>query len=393
MQRRDFLQFSAGLGAAFFAPFVAPRMALAAAPSPFRNLLILIELKGGNDGLNMVVPYADPAYYALRPRIAIKRDEVLQLDANTGLHPALQALMPFWQSRELAVVQGVGYPQPNLSHFRSIEIWDTASRADQYLQQGWLTRVFARHPTPSSFSADGVIIGSQELGPLTGGARAVALSSTDQFLSNARLAMPAQVHGNAALDHLMKVETDIVKAADGMKPVQGKIAFATEFPKGAFGDVIKTAAQVVGNGEQTGKPVAVLRLTLGGFDTHQNQAGIQAGLFRQLGDGLVALKSALVELHRWDSTVIATYSEFGRRPKENQSGGTDHGTAAPHFVIGGRVNGGLFGAAPQLARLDDNGNLAHAVDFRTVYASLLKQCWSLEADELAGSGTLDLVRV
>ncbi|WP_416172254.1 DUF1501 domain-containing protein [Actimicrobium sp. CCC2.4] len=388
MQRREFLHFSAGLGAAM----LVPRLALADSAAAFRNLLILIELKGGNDGLNMVVPYADPAYYALRPRIAIKRDEVLQLDAATGLHPALQPLMPLWQERQLAVLQGVGYPQPNLSHFRSIEIWDTASRSDQYLQQGWLTRVFAGHPTPAAFSADGVIIGSQELGPLAGGARAVALSSTDQFLGNARLAMPANTHGNAALDHLMKVETDIVKAADGMRPTQGKVAFRTAFPKGAFGDVVRTAAQVIGNGEQTGKPVAVLRLTLGNFDTHQNQNGTQAGLLTQLADGLVALKSALVELNRWDTTVISTYSEFGRRPRENQSGGTDHGTAAAHFVLGGRVNGGLLGAAPQLTRLDGSGNIGHAIDFRNVYASLLRQCWSIDGSDVGSSGFLDLVR-
>ena len=388
MQRRDFLQFSAGLGVALF----APTWALAGNLPAYRNLLILVELKGGNDGLNMVVPYADPAYCTLRPRIAIKRDEVLQLDATTGLHPSLLPLMPLWQDRQLAILQGVGYPQPNLSHFRSIEIWDTASRSDQTLQQGWLTRVFARHPTPASFSADGILIGSQELGPLAGGARAVALSSTDQFLGNARLAMPANAHGNTALEHLMKVETDIVKAADGMKPTQGKIVLQTVFPKGAFGDVIKTAAQVIGNAEQTGKPVAVLRLTLGSFDTHQNQNGTQAGLLTQLAEGLVALKSALIELNRWDSTVISTYSEFGRRPRENQSGGTDHGTASAHFVLGGRVNGGLFGAAPQLNRLDGNGNLGHAIDFRTVYASLMRQCWSIDDSDMASAGVLDLVR-
>jgi uncharacterized protein (DUF1501 family) len=388
MQRRDFLQFSAGLGAAFF----APALALAGDQPAYRNLLILVELKGGNDGLNMVVPYADPAYYALRPRIAIKRDEVLQLDAATGLHPSLLALMPLWQDRHLAVLQGVGYPQPNLSHFRSIEIWDTASQSDQYLQQGWLTRMFARHPTPPVFSADGILIGSQELGPLAGGARAVALSSTDQFLGNARLAMPANAHGNAALEHLMKVETDIVKAADGMKPTQGKVVFQTVFPKGTFGDVVRTAAQVIGNAGQTGKPVAVLRLTLGSFDTHQNQNATQAGLLTQLGEGLVALKSALIELNRWDSTVISTYSEFGRRPRENQSGGTDHGTASAHFVLGGRVNGGLFGSAPQLTRLDGNGNVGHTIDFRSVYASLMRQCWSINDSDLAANGVLDLVR-
>ena len=152
---------------------------------------MLVELKGGNDGLNTVVPYADSAYYGLRPRIAIRRDDVLQLDGRTGLHPSLAPLMPLWQSRELAIVQGVGYPSPNLSHFRSIEIWDTASRAEEYLADGWLARAFAAAPVPKRFAADGVVVGASELGPLAGGgARAVALANTEQFLRQAKLAQP-----------------------------------------------------------------------------------------------------------------------------------------------------------------------------------------------------------
>ncbi len=390
MNRRDFFLLSGGLGAAL----LAPQLSFAQNRADYQNLLVLVELKGGNDGLNTVVPYAQPAYYGLRPRIAVKREDVLQLDQHAGLHPALQPLMPLWQNRELAVVQGLGYPQPNLSHFRSIEIWDTASKSDQYLQQGWLTRAFAARPTPATYSADGVIIGSQELGPLSGGARAVALGNTDRFLNSARLAMPSDVHGNAALEHLLKVESDIVKAADGLKPKQGRIALKTEFPKGAFGDVVKTAAHVVANAEQGGQRVAVLRLTIGSFDTHQNQPGMHAELLRQLAQGLAAFKSAMLELNRWDSTVVMTYAEFGRRPKENLSNGTDHGTVAPHFVLGGRVKGGLLGAMPELTQLDGSGNMAHAVDFRSVYATLLEKWWNVPSTAVLGEKfpTLDLLR-
>lgn len=390
MKRRDFFLFSGGIGTAL----LAPRLSLAQNGAGYQNLLILIELKGGNDGLNTVVPYASPAYYNLRPRIAVKREAVLQLDQNAGLHPSLQPLMALWQNRELAIVQGLGYPQPNLSHFRSIEIWDTASKSDQYLHQGWLTRAFASRPTPAAYSADGVIIGSQELGPLAGGSRAIALSNTEQFLNNARLAMPANAQGNAALGHMLKVESDIVKAAEGLRPKQGRIELKTEFPKGGFGDVIKTAAQVVAGGEQTGQRVAVLRLSIGGFDTHQNQSGIHAELLKQLANGLTALRSAMLELNRWDSTVVMTYAEFGRRPKENLSGGTDHGTVAPHFVMGGRVKGGLLGAVSDPAQLDDSGNMAYAVDFRSVYATLLEKCWGLNSTAVLGAKfpTLDLLR-
>lgn len=390
MKRRDFFLFSGGIGTAL----LAPRLSLAQNGAGYQNLLILIELKGGNDGLNTVVPYASPAYYNLRPRIAVKREAVLQLDQNAGLHPSLQPLMALWQNRELAIVQGLGYPQPNLSHFRSIEIWDTASKSDQYLHQGWLTRAFASRPAPAAYSADGVIIGSQELGPLAGGSRAIALSNTEQFLNNARLAMPANAQGNAALGHMLKVESDIVKAAEGLRPKQGRIELKTEFPKGGFGDVIKTAAQVVAGGEQTGQRVAVLRLSIGGFDTHQNQSGIHAELLKQLANGLTALRSAMLELNRWDSTVVMTYAEFGRRPKENLSGGTDHGTVAPHFVMGGRVKGGLLGAVSDPAQLDGSGNMAYAVDFRSVYATLLEKCWGLNSTAVLGAKfpTLDLLR-
>ena len=189
--RRRFLKRAGGLAVAALAPSAATRVAWAAAPSgaDYRKLLVLIELKGGNDGLNTVVPYASSTYYALRPKVAIARDQVVKLSDSTGLHPALEPLLPMWNQRELAVLQGVGYPSPNLSHFRSIEIWDTASRSEEYLQDGWLTRAFSSIPTPRSFAADGVIIGSPDLGPLAGGGtRAIALANTEQFLRQARLA-------------------------------------------------------------------------------------------------------------------------------------------------------------------------------------------------------------
>jgi uncharacterized protein (DUF1501 family) len=184
-------------------------VAFAAAPdgAHFRQLLVLIELKGGNDGLNTVVPYADSAYYALRPKLAIPRDAVLQLSDRSGLHPALAPLMPLWKDRQLAILQGVGYPVPNLSHFRSRATWDTASESDAYLQEGWLTRAFQATPPPRAFAADGVIIGTNDLGPLAGGGtRAVALANTDQFLRQARLAAPTGEARNKALQHILKVE-------------------------------------------------------------------------------------------------------------------------------------------------------------------------------------------
>ena len=333
--------------------------------------MILIELKGGNDGLNTVIPYADPLYQSLRPRIAIPRDQVLQLDAASGLHPALQPLMPLWETRELAVVQSVGYPAANLSHFRSIEIWDTASRSDQYLSEGWLARAFAEAPVPSAFAADGVVVGSNEMGPLAGAAtRALALHNPGEFMRQARLVGNEGVARNGALSHILKVERDVKQAAANLG---NNFSLRSEFPNHALGNALKTAAQVVAS--KAG--VAAIKVSHNGYDTHSGQQGRQQRLLRELAEGMAALRTALQESGRWDSTLIMTYCEFGRRPRENQSGGTDHGTANAHLLVGGRVRGGLYGAVPALDRLDGNGNLPFAVDFRDLYATTLDRWWGV----------------
>jgi len=369
MNRRDFL----GSAGAATVCAVIPRTLLAASPASYSNLLILIELKGGNDGLNMVVPYAASEYYALRPRLAIARDQVLQLDAATGLHPSLQPLMALWDDRELAVVQGVGYPEPNLSHFRSIEIWDTASASTEYLADGWLARAFARTPTPSTFAADGVAVGGAALGPLAGaGTRAIALSNTEQFLRQAHLATASGQPRPGALNHILRVESDIVQASLGLHPDN---TLQTGFPTTPFGNAARTAMQVV----SSSAGVAAIKLSLNGFDTHSGQPATQARLLKDLADGLAALRSALVETGRWQSTLLMTYAEFGRRPRENQSTGTDHGTSSAHFVLGGRVRGGLYGKPPALDRLDGNGNLPYNVDFRQLYATVLQRWWGIDS--------------
>ena len=372
MLRRQFLSLLGGSLALALCP-----PALAATAS-YRRLLVLVELKGGNDGLNTIVPFADLRYAQLRPRIGLRRDELLPLDERSGAHPALAPLRPLWEGRELAIVQSVGYPQANLSHFRSIEIWDTASRSDQYLDEGWLGRAFAQAPVPADFAADGVVVGSSDLGPLVGRhARAVALTGAEQFQRQAKMAQPRAAEAGGALGHLLKVENDVAAAA---ARIGGRRAFATSFPAGAFGDAVRAACQVVAQGSG----VAALRLTLSGFDTHQNQPATHARLLGQLADGLLALRAGLSELGRWHDTLVMTYAEFGRRPQENQSNGTDHGTAAPHFVLGGRVVGGFYGAPPQLDRLDGNGNLPFAVDFRSLYATVLERWWEMPSEAVLG---------
>ena len=395
MNRRHFLR--CGLAAASAPLFGTVNEVSWAAPAPdvltnnsgaYRNLLILVELKGANDGLNTVIPYSDPLYAQLRPRLAIARDQVLQLSAQEGLHPSLKPLMALWQDQQLAVVQGVGYPRPNLSHFRSIEIWDTASKSEEYLEAGWLARTFAVTPAPRHFAADGVVVGSSDMGPLSGpNVRTIALADTRQFLQQARLAQGGADARNSALRHILSVESEIVHAASKLN---SNYAFKTEFPRNGFGNQVRTAAQLVASNAG----MAVIRLTLGGFDTHANQLGTQANLLRDFADGITALKSAMVELNRWDSTTVMTYAEFGRRPKENQSGGTDHGTANAHFMMGGKVRGGLYGQAPQLGQLDGNGNLAFAVDFRNLYATVIDRWWGGNSAAVLGGKfeSLDLLK-
>ena len=373
MRRRDFLKLAA------LAPFAGAPALASALEAPARKLLVLVELKGGNDGLNTAVPYADAAYARLRPRLAVAREQVIQLDERTGLHPSLEPLKPIWDEHRLAVIQGVGYPQPNLSHFRSIEIWDTASKSDEYLDAGWLARAFAKSPSPAQFVADGVVVGARGMGPLTGPAvRALSLNDPQQFLRNARLARREGEARNPALAHILRVERDVLSSAERLS---ADYRFAAQFPQGPFGGAVHTAAQLAANPAG----IAVVCLSLNGFDTHANQQGVHANLLRQLANGLSALREGLIEAGRWDTTLVATYAEFGRRARENMSGGTDHGTAAVHFAMGGTVRGGLYGAPPALDRLDGEGNLSYAVDFRSYYATFLERWWSMPSKPVLGA--------
>ncbi len=382
-QRREFLK---AMGAGLLVS-VLPNLSYALAPAGYQRLLVLIELKGGNDGLNTVIPYTSDDYYRLRPSIGSARPQVLQLNEQVGLHPAMSSLMPLWQNKEVAVLQGVGYPEPNLSHFRSIEIWETASSSKQYLSEGWLTRLFRSQPTPPGFAADGVVLSSQNLGPLDGGARAVVLSNPQDFARQAKLAADQQAGGHSsALSHILKVEGDIRTAATAlqqpaMKTPPNPVDAPTAPPRaaGGFAQAINTLADILQNGTR----IAVARITLTGFDTHGNQQPTQAKLLAELADSLALLKSRLQAQGRWNDTLVLSYAEFGRRPRENGNRGTDHGTANSHFLLGGRVKGGLYGQTAPLAGLTD-GNLPYAIDFRQLYSTVVQDWWGKDAAHLFG---------
>ena len=266
MNRRTFIRAAGAAAAVSWLPWPAQ----AASARGERRLLVLVELKGGNDGFNTLVPYTDAEYYRLRPSVAIPREQVLSLDARAGLHPELRPLLTLWQAGELALIQNVGYPKPNLSHFRSIEIWDTASSSSEYLDAGWLTRSFMAAPLPPGSAADGVVVGGAELGPLGGAAsRAVTLTNPEQFLNQSRFAMPGNTTaGNPALAHVLRVEQAVIGAAARLRADR---TFTTAFPAGNFGNAVRTAAQVAA----ANAGVPVIKLALNGFDTHVGQLARQ----------------------------------------------------------------------------------------------------------------------
>ena len=390
MRRRDFLL--AGPASAAFA-LLSPQALAQARAAGWRadRTLVLVELAGGNDGLNTVVPYSDPAYQRLRPGIAIKREAVVQLDARLGLHPSLAPLGAAWKAGELAIVQGVGYANPNRSHFRSIDIWDTASGSNRFRTEGWVARVVGASRRQADRLADAVVLGGGS-GPVTGpGLRAVAMADPRRFLRQAQGMKGVEARpANPALAHLLKIQHEIQDTAKELRQV---LARAPEvrgaFPGGPFGQQLRVAARLIA----AKAVVPVVKLALGGFDTHANQPGPHANLLRQFGEGLAAFRTALAESGRWNDVLVMTYSEFGRRAAQNGSNGTDHGTAAPHFVLGAKVKGGFFGPAPDLARLVD-GDLEHAIDYRSLYATAAQTWWGFaRTSAFDGHAPLPILRV
>lgn len=381
MTRRDLLKLAVTLPLVML---VRPRPfdLLAAQPGMagvnrgrYDRVLILVELNGGNDGLNTLIPYADDRYYQARPRVAIPRERVLQLSPKLGLHYALEPFMPLWQNRELAFVQGVGYAKPNRSHFRSIEIWETASESDQILDEGWLARLFEAFPLPPEFTVDGILLGRREAGPLNGKtARTISLEDPQQFVQQAgRVRVVDQATSNPALAHILQVQRELSHASSDL---QGRLSQApplsTVFPATPIGKQLQTAAQLLA----ARVPVAVIKVSIGSFDTHANQLGHHERLLKELAEGLVAFRQAVQQVGQWDRLLVMTYSEFGRRVGENASAGTDHGTAAPHFLLGGKVKGGLYGTMPSLNDLQE-GDLKYQLDYRSLYSTLVTNWWGL----------------
>lgn len=344
------------------------------------RILLLVELKGGNDGLNTLVPYADPKYRELRPVVGVARDRVLPLDEKVGLHDKLEPLMESWKAGDFAILQGVGYPYPNRSHFRSIEIWDTASAANQTLSEGWIAQAFQGASLPKGAAVDCIVADTNAL-PATGPSlRTIVMQDAENFLRQAEAMKEKGIGsdgGNPALRHVLAVRREINAAAAGLRD-KLRTAPAPAYaysPDNGLGRQLDLATRLLASKV----PVIAIKVALGGFDTHANQIQTHERLLGVLATGLATLRKNLIASDRWNDVLIMTYSEFGRRARQNASGGTDHGSAAPQFVMGGGVKGGLYGAYPSLTDLQD-GDLRHIVDFRSVFASVAQGCWGLQRD-------------
>lgn len=378
MNRRYFLQ---ALTSAGISLPVLPGMALASVKDELsepsiqvtgsrKRYLILIELQGGNDGLNTLIPYSDPQYIALRPNIHINPDNVLQLNEQAGLHPSLQALMPLWLRGDISIVQGVGYPHPNRSHFRSIEIWETASHADQVLQNGWLQPVSDALPRSGPNSIKGLAL-ALAAGPLTGAAQdTVVFKNLNSFVKQARHLKSREVNtSNDALSHILTVENSSLSAARSFAEKLDVEQLAKRKDRSSEASQLMRQMDMISSLIQGDVGPQLFKVELGSFDTHAKQKNKHRSLLKQFANAIAHMEKTLSASGHWNDVVLMTYSEFGRRAAENGSAGTDHGTAAPHLLIGGAVNGGLYGKEIDLISLAEN-DLSFTTDFRSVYSSI-----------------------
>ncbi|MBY0548112.1 MAG: DUF1501 domain-containing protein [Candidatus Obscuribacterales bacterium] len=366
---------------------------LAAKRKNGKRILVIVQLNGGNDGLNMVAPIADPAYYKLRPSLAIPEEKALTLDAGFGLHPAMKELSSLYCDKKLAIVHGVGYPAPNRSHFRSVDIWQTAA-PDKLEETGWLGRyldgcsdrdeLFPAVNLDSSMPK--TLVGREIIVPtvpnlndfrfktesLSGIEREQVLSAFSDIYSSDKVKGP-----NARL--LKQAGINAIKASDKLQGIASRYNSEVTYPPSAFGNSLKLIAQMITGG----LPATIYGANLDGFDTHVNQARHQDNLLKDLSKTLNAFQTDLDQHKVADDVVVMVFSEFGRRAAENGGKGTDHGTAGPVLLLGNSIRGGTYGEAASLTKLDQ-GDLRYTTDFRSVYATLLSRWFGADSREVLG---------
>lgn len=384
------------------------------------TILVVLQMAGGNDGINTVVPYANDFYHKARPRIGLKADEVLKLNDDIGLHSALKGFKDLYDDGRLSIVQGAGYPNPNRSHFRSTEIWQTASDSGRVEKYGWLGRYFD-NACAGADPAVGVTIGSQlpeaffaakpkgvcfsnpqnyrfiangneteesykKLNELetSGPGMAPDESAPDMQNSGGSISMlPAgmPMTGGRVIDFIARTALDAQHSSDEIRGIAARVQNQAEYPNSPLAGSLKLVAKLIGGG----LPTRVYYVSQGGYDTHTNQLPTQQRLLQDLGDSVKAFVEDMKAQGSLQRVLVMTFSEFGRRVAENANGGTDHGAAAPMFIVGNKVKAGLHGQYPSLAPQDlFQGDVKFNVDFRSVYAGVLESWLKTKSAPILG---------
>jgi uncharacterized protein (DUF1501 family) len=366
-------------------------------------ILVVLQMGGGNDGLNTLVPFDDDAYHAARPTLGIKKDETLKVWDQMGLNPALQPLQGIYDAGNLAVIQGVGYPNPNRSHFRSMEIWHTAADSNRYEQTGWLGRYFDSACAGCDPTV-GVNIGSmspQAFASKSGRGISMANPRSYKFVGESDAEMAAMTGsdegdsaggsigelsgkgmdpaGGSQIDFLTKTVLDAQVSSGVIQKITAGPRRSATYPGSKLANDLRLVADLIAGGLST----RIYYVNQGGYDTHANQRNAHD---RQLAEMAGALSAFLADLRAQGNggrVMVMTFSEFGRRVKENGSQGTDHGTAGPMFLAGGGIKAGLHGTAPSLTDLD-NGDLKFTTDFRAVYATIMERWMKTDSQAVLG---------
>ncbi len=400
LNRRDFLRSSAAGGVVAWGltvPGFVTRTALAAPnsgkPGAKDTILVVIELTGGNDGLNTVVPFKDPEYAKLRPTLKQPTSQLKKVNDEIGLHPQLTGLAELLQDNALSIVQGVGYPNPTQSHFRSMDIWQAASTAKD-LTEGWLGRALKAMPGVPAFHLKGNNEGSPlavEGSPM----RVPSISTLEEFQLQLAAASGADkknqrevIEGavqpsdskSGLLDFVSRTAANTYASSRRLQEIGKNYQPKATYPQNNnLANRLRLAAQLI----DADLGARIFYVSIGNFDTHAGQAPAHANLLNQLSAAITAFFKDLAARGHRDRVLVMTFSEFGRRAKENGSKGTDHGEAAPMFLIGGKVKPGVVGAHPSLTTLAA-GNIKHHTDFRQVYATIMDKYLGVSSKEVLG---------
>lgn len=394
--RREFLKSAAGSSAVVALSSMAPRFLIDAAAAQENTkgetVLVVVQLSGGNDGINTVIPFGDDLYYKNRFTLAIPKGTVKKIDDYHGFHPALGGFAKLIEEKRLGVVQGVGYANPNRSHFESMDIWHTARREPQGRSVGWLGRYLDASAKQTKRDLPAMHLGGSQQ-PLALAALDVStpsIRSIDQFklqdggdrkLAEAieRLSAAPRKGENDLLSFAQSSTSAALASSRRMQAALGNYKAAANYPGSKLAESLKTVAQLIDAGLAT----RIYYVSLDGFDTHSEQGDAHAALLTELGDAVKAFVDDIAAHGHMDRTLVMSFSEFGRRVRENASRGTDHGAAAPMFLAGGKVRPGLVGKHPSLADLDD-GDLKHHTDFRQVYAAVLQKWLGWTTKDILG---------